>query len=89
MNYFGFRNNDISLCNYGRDWQIKGCKEALDILRNNDISICEEIGHFYESTPGKESCYLGFAIFNRNPSICAQYKGKGPFIDNVCERYTK
>jgi len=89
MNYFAFRNNDISLCNYGRDWQIKGCKEALDILRNNDISICEEIGHFYESTPGKESCYLGFAIFNRDPSICSRYKDKGPFIDDVCERYTK
>lgn len=89
MNYFAFRNNDDSLCDYGRDWQILGCKEALDILRNEDISICENIDHFYDSSPGKDSCYLGFAIFNRNQTICSEYKNNGLFIDNLCERYAR
>lgn len=89
MNYFAFRENDESLCNYGRDWQIRDCKEALDVLRKNDISICEGINSFYGESPGRESCYLGFAIFKKDSTICSKFRNKGPFVDNVCERYTR
>jgi hypothetical protein len=87
LSYFAFRNNDDSLCNYGKDWQIRDCKETLNILRKNDISICEGINSFYHEIPGENNCYIGFAIFNRDPTLCP--KNKNPFTSNTCERYTQ
>ncbi|MDI3544066.1 MAG: hypothetical protein PWQ28_347 [Candidatus Woesearchaeota archaeon] len=91
MHYFAFRNNDEALCNYGDDWEIRECKETLDILRNEDVSICENIDLSYYLSSGKEGCYLAFAIFNRDSTICPDYRGTGPFIhkENVCERYAR
>lgn len=91
MHYFAFRNNDEALCNYGEDWKIRECKEALNILRNEDVSICENIDHFYISSPGKEICYIAFAIFNRDSTLCPEHIGIGPitYRDKVCERYAR
>ncbi len=90
MNYFAFRNNDISLCDYGTDWQINACKEALNILRNNNSMICEKIDSFYDSS-SKEECYLGFAIFNKDSSLCPEYADGEYFLETAgtCERYTR
>lgn len=87
MHYFAFRNHDVGLCEHGRDWRIEQCKEALDILNNNDVSVCEDTDFFYGSS-AKDGCYVRFAIFNKDSSICPKDEDTG-YIDDFCERYAK
>lgn len=86
MYYFAFRNHNKTLCNYSMN--TKGCEEEYNFIEKIDeISDCDTVSSNIFRT-WVESCYLDFAIYNRDPSICSKYD-KGPFIDRICERYTR
>ncbi|MCK5471678.1 hypothetical protein KAI54_00630 [Candidatus Gracilibacteria bacterium] len=77
LDYFAFRNNDYSLC------QSERSKEALNILRENQVSICKKIKRFYTTTSNSgqhQECYIGFAIHNHNPLICDKLKWKYDYM---------
>ncbi|MCK5177045.1 MAG: hypothetical protein KAQ92_04935 [Candidatus Aenigmarchaeota archaeon] len=92
LDYFAFRNNDSSLC------QSQRSKEALSILRENQVSVCEEIKRFYTTTSMSgqhQKCYIGFAIYDHNPLICDKLKWKYDSIlgresddFNRCKRFS-
>ncbi|NOQ67873.1 hypothetical protein GQ568_00340 [Patescibacteria group bacterium] len=92
LDFFAFRNNDSSLC------QSQRSQEALSILRENQVSICEEIKRFYTTTSNSgqhQKCYIGFAIYNHNPLICDKLKWKYDHIlgresdeFNRCKRFS-
>lgn len=88
LDYFAFRNNDSSIC------QSQASQEALSILRENQISVCEKIKWFYTTTDPEE-CYIGFAIYNHNPLLCDKLKWKYDHIlgresdeFNRCKRFS-
>jgi hypothetical protein len=85
---FAYRNHDELLCDRLKG-ESKYCKESLNMLKNNTIEVCNNMKSFDGSSPGDESCLFAFAIFNKDLEICSKYKGTGPFVDDICERYAK
>lgn len=90
MYYFALRNHDFSLCQYGVEGQKKDCEDVLNLIKNlDDSNECANVDSLHGSSPGDKECYLAYAIYNKDSTLCSKYKGRGPFINNICERYTK
>ena len=101
--YFAFRNHNKTLCDYCTESEKKDCEEDYDFIEKiNDISDCDNVYsrfHIFSPGDGDEKCYLAFAIYHNDSTICSRYIEEGLFglmindyvgySRSICMRYTR
>lgn len=94
FSYFALQLHDEKICSrMVTDYLQRDCLKNYEIVVNAaSENVCND-GKVTDSraisSTEQGECLLAYAIYHQDRTLCEKYRGEGPFINGVCDRYTR